>query len=294
MSMQPLDIVIAGAQRAGTTSVARQLERHPLIVSHAEEEFAFFVEDDRYHGGYEIAFRKQFPRHIPHDGVVLAKSAGIMFLEKAAIRLRDHNADCKIVVCLRDPVDRAYSAFWYERKAGREPASSFEEALRLEEERLSQRFGEYFRAAYISRGMYAEQIRRLYELFPREHVHVLIFEQLLSDQRGVLERLCAALELPVDPDVVDAPLMVQNAAARPRHLWLSRLARERYAASARLGSLMPVAVRRRVRRSLLWLNEGQFHPPPMNAETRVMLENLYSQPNEDLRRLLDVELPGWS
>lgn len=294
MSVRRVDIMIAGAQRAGTTSVASQLERHPQLASHDEEEFAFFVEDDRYDGGYEAAFRKQFRTTISSGELVLAKSAGIMFLEKAALRLRDHNPDCKIIISLRNPVTRAYSAFWYERKSGREPASSFEEALRLEEQRLRQQFDLYFRAAYVARGMYAKQILRLYELFPQESVTIVIFEQLLSDPQAVLENLCRSIGIPVAAEVVEAPLELQNPTARPRHLWLAKATRQRHASTARLGRLLPTDVRRRVRRSLLELNEGHFRPPPMKEDTRRMLQDLYSRPNDDLRRLLGVELPDWS
>jgi hypothetical protein len=113
----------------------------------------------------------------------------------------------RLLVTLRDPVDRAYSQFQMSRREQEEPLRSFAEAVAAEEGRLA---GERARTlsdrwynswpigcwSYLMRSRYAEQLERWLEFFPREQFHFLTLEQLATDPQATLDRVHEFLELP--------------------------------------------------------------------------------------------------
>jgi hypothetical protein len=112
----------------------------------------------------------------------------------------------RLIVMLRDPVDRAFSHYQHERALGREMLT-FEEAIEMEEERTA---GEYERMkederyfslpyhhyAYLTRGIYVDQLQHWYSAFPREQVLVISSERFWADPSGVLRYVFQFLDLP--------------------------------------------------------------------------------------------------
>lgn len=196
---RPISVMIAGAQKAGTTSLHEVLASHPDVHSHPQQEFGFFVDDKLFEGGFAREFIRAFGNEqVRPEQTVLAKSVGVMFLPIAAQRLADHNPSCRIIVSLRNPFERAISAFRYQLQVGREhPGTSFAQTLEREQKNLSlETMGDLHHVAYISRGLYSEQVRRLFDLFGRDSVKVVKFEELdnSDDLYSELQRFCG-LEL---------------------------------------------------------------------------------------------------
>jgi hypothetical protein len=181
--------LIVGAQRCGTTSMYRTLSQHPAVrkaVLHKGVHY-FDMNYERPIGWY----RAHFPlaagigRARPAAGQPLTfeSSPYYMFHPLAADRIATDLPDVKLLVLLRDPVERAYSAYAHERARGFE-SEPFERALELEASRLD---GEATRIAvdpgylshshqhhaYVGRGQYIEQLERLERLFGRERIHVV-------------------------------------------------------------------------------------------------------------------------
>ena len=129
-----------------------------------------------------------------------------MFHPFALERIAHDLPHTKLVVMLRDPVERAFSAYKHEFARGFEREKTFERALELEDERLK---GEYERMrddvtyesyahrhlAYRARGEYADQLERAYALFPREQVHVLDSEEFFAEPAKVYAALVEFLGL---------------------------------------------------------------------------------------------------
>jgi hypothetical protein len=104
----------------------------------------------------------------------------------------------KLIALLRNPVERAYSQYWIEVKAGFETLS-FEEAIRTEDERIAaelekmQRDEHYYshsfrHFSYLTRGRYAEQLQNWLRYYPREQMLILKSEDLYSNPEGTLKR----------------------------------------------------------------------------------------------------------
>jgi Sulfotransferase domain len=212
LRMEP-DFLIVGGQRCGTTSLFRYLAAHPAVVPPLFQKGIHFF-DLRYGRGLRW-YRGQFPVRSIADRRVAPEapravtgeaSPYYVFHPLAAERISRDLPAVKLIVLLRDPVDRAYSAHKQESARGFE-TEPFERALDLEESRLA---GEVERMqtdpayvsfdhqhhAYLARGRYAEQLERLFDLFGRERVLVLESADLSATPEPVWERVLTFLELP--------------------------------------------------------------------------------------------------
>ena len=178
------DFLVIGAQKAGTTALYTYLRRHPDILGPFWKEVSFF---DRYWTKGEVWYRGQLP--LRGEGKLVGEaSPSYLFHPLAPERVFSVVPETSLVVLLREPGERAYSHYQHELALGREPLS-FEDALEAEDERLQ---GEverlcadpkafslaWWNHTYVSRGLYADQLERWFELFPREQLLVLTTEEL--------------------------------------------------------------------------------------------------------------------
>lgn len=185
------DFLIVGTQKGGTTSLFNYLIQHPRVYAPFRKEIKFF--DSNYFNGLAW-YRAHFPlrRKLAREQALTGEATPYyMFHPTAPERIRQVVPNAKIIVLLRNPVDRAYSHYQHMVRAGREMLS-FEEALEKEEERLK---GEaekiasdmyYPQAAhiyysYLARGRYIEQLPKIFSLFTPERVLVLKSEDLYTD-----------------------------------------------------------------------------------------------------------------
>lgn len=213
------DFLVIGAQRSGTTSLFRYLSQHPQVVPARIKEVKYFsLYADRPWGWY----RDQFPATLPADGCLGEATPYYLFHPAVPARVDRRLPAVRAIAILRNPIDRAYSHYFHERRRGVETLP-FEEAIEREEERLA---GEANRLlagsatvslahqhfSYIARGRYAEQLERWYERIPRERLLVLRSEDLYADPASVVGEACDFLEL---PRIVLTDSSVHNEAAYP-------------------------------------------------------------------------------
>lgn len=200
------DFVILGAAKAGTTSLFGWLSDHPFVAPARQKEVHYF--DYNYFRG-EGWYRKHFPRRDERDRfaaehgrpfVTGEASPSYLSHQWAPQRLASLLPHAKLLIVLRNPVDRAYSQFQMSRREGEEPLESFAQAIaaeeaRLEPERARMLSDHWYNSwpigcwSYLMRSRYAEQIERWMQLFAREQFHFLSLEQLSADPQGTLARV---------------------------------------------------------------------------------------------------------
>ena len=205
--------LIVGAQRAGTTSMSRTLSAHPAVFhSVLHQEVHYF--DNAYHRGLAW-YRGHFPllaraRRAAHavgaEPVAFESSPYYMLHPLAAERINRDLPGVKLLVLLRDPVERSYSGHAHETALGYE-TESFERALELEEGRLAgeaekivanPRYYSYSHQhhAYRLRGQYAEQLISLEKAFGRERIYVVDSGDFFTDPGRVYDGVLEFLGLP--------------------------------------------------------------------------------------------------
>jgi hypothetical protein len=200
------DYIIAGAQKSGTTSLWAYLSEHPAVEPPMSKEMSFF--DVNFHRGGDW-YRMHFPLAGPagengHAASLTGEStAYYMFHPLAPARIAQVAPRAKIILLLRNPVDRAFSHYQLKLRRLQETLS-FEDAIDAEPERLA---GEeekivndprYYSAAhdrfsYLARGRYLEQIVRWQKLFPPRQLLILesgeFFKRTEEVFEGVLDFL---------------------------------------------------------------------------------------------------------
>jgi Sulfotransferase domain len=213
--LQPAFIMI-GAQRCGTTSLSRALKAHPQLVQGVFRKGVNYF-DLNYHRGTRW-YRGHFPlaeiaRRATHgrgEPTAFEASGYYIYHPFAIERIARELPGVKLVVMLRDPVERAFSAYKHEYARGFE-WESFENALELEDHRLAgeidrmRRYPAYEsfphrHHSYRHRGQYADQLDRVYRYFPRSQVHIIESEAFFAEPAAEYRRLLSFLGLrPFEP-----------------------------------------------------------------------------------------------
>ena len=210
----PVDLVIIGAPKAGTTTLARWLELHPDAFLPAEKEVAYF--DLNYHKGRAWYDEKYAPGG---DAMRVDATPAYMYVDVALERLAADAPNAKLVVILREPMDRVWSHYWYNRSMGIDPRS-FRRILKAEA-RDKTNAPRGLPIGYIEVSRYTLRLERFMEHFDRSQLLVLFFDDLRTDPKGVWQRLChhaglAETELPADGKAF-------NVGQMPRSAWVQHI-----------------------------------------------------------------------
>ncbi len=207
------DFLIIGAQRAGTTSLYKYLAQHPAVGPVVLTKGAHYF-DTNYQEGLDW-YRAFFPtrwraarieRRLGTRMITGEGSPYYVFHPLVPRRVAETLPDVKLLLMLRDPVERAYSHYQHELARGFETLP-FEEAIDREPERLAGERDrmiadptynsfEYQHHSYLARGRYIEQILAWRELFPPEQLLILKMEEFFSQPDAGLARVLAFLGLP--------------------------------------------------------------------------------------------------
>ena len=197
-----VQFLIAGVQKGGTTALADYLRQHPGLFIPPAKELHFF-DDETLNWQHPQLLRAHYHVHfqVAPPGCLWGEATPIYsYWWPAMARIWAYNPNMRLILCLRNPVERAYSHWAME--AGRHwDSASFSEAIATESERCRVALPEQHRVfSYVSRGFYSEQIRRLWSFFPRPQTLILLQEQLLTEPVKTLEAVHAFLGLvPLEP-----------------------------------------------------------------------------------------------
>jgi len=207
----PPSFIVIGAQRCGTTTLFRALLAHPQVVRPAFHKGINYFDLNYYRG------MTWYLGHFPvtglaramtarHGGPAAFEASGYYLYHPFALERIAHDIPgVKLVAMLRDPTDRAFSAYRHEYARGYE-WETFEKALELEDERLTGEIGRmradlryesfpHRHHSYRHRGHYADQLERVFELFPRERVHIIDSDAFFDDPASEFQRLRTFLGL---------------------------------------------------------------------------------------------------
>jgi Sulfotransferase domain len=197
---QKLSFVIAGAQKGGTTTLDAIFRRHPQIQMASIKELHFF--DDESHDWGVPDYSKVDAYFPAADQRLRGEATPVtLYWRPATRRLRQYNSEIKLILLLRNPVERAYSNWRMEYTNGRE-TQLFSDAIRQGRDRVRSEaevegLHRYF--SYVERGFYGRQLANLLELFPKRQIHCELSEEFFDDPSTTLQRLSTFLAIPPFP-----------------------------------------------------------------------------------------------
>ena len=183
-----IEAFVVGAQKCGTTALYTFLKEHPEIQMGLRKELHLFDNDqiDWTNPPIREAMEQWYSEDI---GLRMDFTPSYMYWPNSIERIAEHNSKAKIIVMLRDPIDRAYSNWKMEH--GRNADSvDFGTAIRNGRNRfdkVDRIFG------YVERGFYAEQLDRIYAHFPSEQILIVLQQELLDFHEDTLAKICLFL-----------------------------------------------------------------------------------------------------
>ena len=299
------DFILVGAPKAGTTALHAALDQHPQLHLARVKEPKYFLCGDRRpdrsvqqgpgdaHSAQEWVWNRGDYQAL-FDGAAPGQLRG----ESTPLYLRDFAAHdrmaevvpgAKLIVVVRDPVDRAYSNWAHLWSDGLEPEADFMRAFHLEQERIDRGWAPFWR--YRELGLYGSQLEHLYSVFPRDQVHVLRYRELVDEPVPTLDGICRFLG--VDTGLLDL-VPSENVSTFVADTEVNRMLATAIRAGAARGAHLPPRVWRRASVPLLWaLKRQHADRPDLAPSPRAELVATFADDIALLSRLTGESYDDW-
>jgi Sulfotransferase family len=291
---------IVGAQNSGTTSLYAYLKQHPEVFMPALKEPHYFARitpsrEQRYLRTIirdEAAYLGLFRKAMGFKAIGEA-SPSYLWEPNAPLRIRAAVPRAKIIILLRDPVERAYSHYLMDVREGRQDLP-FREALQSDWNQNNK--GWSVSQLYVELGLYAEQVRRYLDVFGSQQVLILMFDELTSsvlNGKSVVANVLQFLGLSVGPlDQIDTRF-AENGFAAARWPWARRMAGANWV--RRAGQLVvPISLgsNHTIKRMVYQRYFVRAVPkPPMDEVAGEWLRSMYEPDLRALETILGRDLP---
>lgn len=296
--MRKPDFFIVGAPKCGTTAMQDYLSQHPEIFM-PKKELHFFGSDIRFN--YRRHSEKEYLSYFKDakdEKRVGEASVWYLYSKRAAYEIKEFNPSAQIIIMLRNPVEVLYSLHSQFLYSGNEDIVDFKAALEAEEDR--KRGLRIPKTVYWVNGLYyretvrfSEQVRRYFDVFGRENVHVIIFDDFEADVAKVYkETLCF---LGVSEDFQLAFRIINpNKRIRSKFLRDYLLINPPQIAQSFAKVVMPQRLRQGLIKALKWYNTRYEPRPPIDTELRKCLQAEFAPEVERLSELSERDLTHWT
>jgi hypothetical protein len=256
----------------------------------------YFARDEEYEKGWPTAVERYFPDACPEETALVGKHVMAMYSASALERLALHDERLILVLVLRNPVDRAYSHFWYARQLGWETESTFESALARGEPTDHEAITRGSGLAYLTNGHYAPFVEQAIEALGEERTSIVLTSDLRASAVAIaqtyFERL--GVERTFEPNT----LVIHNRTVRARSTHAARIIyrmqRDGSPLRRTFGRIVPTSMAYRLRDAANRLNAGPAPIPDMDPSTRAQLIDHFAPGNDALSRLIGRDLASWN
>jgi len=215
-----VNFIVAGTQKGGTSALNKYLKEHGKISMAQIKEVHYFDTESNFVGEADYSQYESSFELFSNQKILGEATPVYMYWYAAPRRIWEYNPQMKIILILRNPIERAYS-HWNMNRTRDSDSSSFMEAIRNEEARCKEALPIQHRAySYIDRGLYSEQIRRLWHFFPKDQVLIIKSQDLRDSPSPTLASIARFLEIPKFKEVEH-----KNVHSRP---YSSKMSKEAY------------------------------------------------------------------
>lgn len=297
--MNKPNFVIAGVQKAGTTSVYNYLSQHPEVYMSPVKETNFFERDwevlpDVQHIIAKKPYLASWENYLKlFAGVTNEIAIGevspnyLLHYECSMKRIQQFIPEAKIIFILRNPIQRAYSDYLMHI---RDAVGTGKNKSLIAQIQYS---GD--KSHILLKGLYSKALNYFYQKFDRNKIAVYLYDDLARDSLKFMQEMYKFLE--VNPDYqVDVSRKLQTAAV-PKNQAINNLLRRknslRTMAATTLKLFLPSETRQKIRNSLITLNSTDKKSRPLTAEEKAALKEYYQSDIEQLQDLLNKDLSHW-
>jgi len=291
------NFIVIGAEKSGTTSLHYYLQQHPDIYMSEIKETRYFCPEfyTQHSNGARLGNRTQpmsFEAYqelfaeVKNESAIGEASPQYIYFERSAERIKNKIPDAKIVAILRNPIERAFSAYCYQLRGGYETLS-FEEALSTEKQRQQACWRPVW--FYKDLGLYYTQLRQYFEIFDRSQVRICLYDDLKRDSVAFMSDLYSFLD--VDPSF-EPETSLKNVSGIPRHRLLHNVTNRDSSLSTALKRVVPEALKGNISR---WINTYNLkQKPELSNDIKQRLQSFYREDILQLQDLIQKDLTTWT
>jgi hypothetical protein len=208
--LSKVSFLIVGAARSGTTSLCSYLAQHKDIFIPSKKELNFFSfqknkmvfngPSDYLANVNTIYNLKDYLKEFDTKNNIIGEcSVSYLYYKNSACNIFKFSPNMKIILILRNPIERAFSSYNLLKKQGRENKNTFEEALQIEKERIKN--GWEMMWHYKNVGLYYEQVKEYYKLFPKENIYIVNFDNFVTNPLGSINKIVEFFGLEIDKQI---------------------------------------------------------------------------------------------
>lgn len=291
------NFLIIGAAKSGTTSLWHYLNQHPdIYLSHVKEPRFFTPEFyiDHCHGPLRDNARLdivtleeyyQLFNRVENELAIGEASTEYLFFPETAARIKELIPSVKLIAILRNPAERAFSAFCYQHRDSCE-SLSFRKALSDEDNRIRQKWRPGW--LYLKSGYYYEQLKRYYEIFDESQIHIYLYEDLDLYTEKTVKDIFRFLG--VDENFTPN-LSRKNISKTPRNSYLNYLLRRDNLFKRYMSNILSNSIKSKLSTAINNINLSI--KKEMTLETRLLLSDLYTEDILKLQNLINRDLSQW-
>lgn len=274
------DAFLMGVSKAASTWIYRCLGEHPRVFVPRSDSLRFF--DLHYDQGIE-AYERHFDAAAPGQ-IRVDPSPTYLRSPVAAERIARHYPDARFVVSLRNPIDRAFSQYWHEKKQGRLDYG-FDDAI----EHL------LLFPWLVEHGFYATHLEALWRHFPREQVMVVLYDDLVAEPRRFLDGVLAALGLPpgFEPSMLGRRVNEAGAVQTSTLRAMKSLRKKPWMAPLRRAVKRVLGPRSVYRELATRVSHRDEYETGMSPAARQRLMSIYRDEILRLQGMIGRDLSGW-
>jgi len=288
-----VDFIGIGAARSGTTWLFYSLGQHPAICLSEPKEVLYFNKQsfsnrvnnnpDKTNKNYgkPLSWYMNHFSHCPADSIKGEFSPAYFYDLNAPSNIKRQFPDIKLILNLRNPVDRIHSAYWYRREYGKNEKKSFEYMVKNDKE-------------FVSKGFCSIHLRRYLQVYDRNKIKINIFDDIMDSPRRVLVENLAFLGLNSDFEfnLKDVP---KNSAKSSRIGYVINLMGKFSGLLINLNQSRMLKILRKVglKELVFKLNTKPLRYPEMDEEIKNYLGDIFKEDIEILEDLTGIELARW-
>lgn len=293
-----IDFIGIGAPRSGTGWLTNIMRAHPEICISEPKEIRYFNHDQilssrqsKFKNKNQPSLNENFSkpllwyfnhfRHCKKRKIKGEFTPYYLYDKKAPSRIKHIFPEIKLIVCLRNPIDRAYSHYWMLKGSSSIESITFEEAIKKE-------------IFYIDMGFYSRQLKRYLEFFEREQILILLLDDIQSHPREEIKKVQLFLDVNTDIDL-ETLIDYRNPARKVKLKYVENIlySLSRFLIDKKASYLLDVLRKAGFHRLFNRLNTVQIKYPYMNPETRKHLINVFHDDINELEILLNRDLSHW-
>lgn len=278
------NLFIVGAAKCGTTSLYYYLSQHPEVFDCPVKEPHHFT------ANYELKFLiSGILKNANNHKIVVDASVAYILFDNIANAIQNFNNKAKIIILLRNPIERAFSAYSHNKRAG--GTLSFQEDLEIEDKESV--LGIFRWTHYKKNGLYYDNVKHYLDTFGQEKVLILFNEDLESNPQNVISKVCNFLKIDAS-FVPKIDFTKQNTAHLTKNPKISHLLNKYSQYSMLWNGLKKIFPIQLLRRLKTIINPSMpFQETLTNEKTIQQLKAYYKEDINKLETLLNRDLSAW-